>query len=196
VSDPAPASSSGGLLDDAVARWDESVLGVTGRVLDVVTAPAGVLSTAGADVDPTAPETVQLAADLVATMRVSPGCVGLAAPQVGVGARVFCVDVSAHPRTRAHHGTFVLCNAEVVGASRNEKAREGCMSVPDLTGDVKRASRLVVRGRLPGSGEAVEIDAEAFEARALQHEIDHCAGLLFLDRVAGAHAVHPRKTYL
>ena len=54
----------------------------------------------------------------------------------------------------------------------------------------------MVRGRLPGTGEEVEVTAEAFEARALQHEIDHCAGLLFLDRVAGAHAVHPRKTYL
>ena len=79
---------------------------------------------------------------------------------------------------------------------RNEKAREGCMSVPDLTGDVKRATRLTVSGLLPGSGEEVTITTDAFEARALQHEIDHCAGLLFLDRVAGAHAVHPRKTYL
>jgi peptide deformylase len=110
--------------------------------------------------------------------------------------RVFCVDVSEHPKTRDHHGTFVLCNAEVVSGSRNEKAREGCMSVPDLTGDVKRPSRVVVRGRLPGSGEEVEIEAEAFEARALQHEIDHCDGLLFLDRAAGAHAVYARKTYL
>ena len=126
----------------------------------------------------------------------SSGCVGLAAPQVGEGVRVFCVDVSAHPKTRTNHGTFVLCNAEVVASSRNEKAREGCMSVPDLTGDVKRAGRLLVRGQLPGSGEDVEVVAEAFEARALQHEIDHCDGLLFLDRVAGAHAVHPRKTYL
>jgi peptide deformylase len=115
---------------------------------------------------------------------------------VGESAQVFCVDVSEHPRTRAHHGTFVLCNAEVVSASRNEKGREGCMSVPDLTGDVKRASRLVVRGSLPGTGEEVELVAEAFEARALQHEIDHCAGLLFLDRVAGAHAVYARQTYL
>ena len=70
------------------------------------------------------------------------------------------------------------------------------MSVPDLTGDVKRASRLVVRGQEPGTGAEVTIEAEAFEARALQHEIDHCDGLLFLDRVAGAHALHPRKTYL
>ena len=176
--------------------WTELELGLDGRVLEVVRAPADVLSGPGAQVDPTAPEVVRLAADLVATMRVSPGCVGLAAPQVGVSAQVFCVDVSAHPKTREHHGTFVLCNAEVVDSSRNEKAREGCMSVPDLTGDVKRASRVLVRGRLPGSGEEVEVRAEAFEARALQHEIDHCAGLLFLDRVAGAHAVYARQTFL
>ena len=184
------------VTDTAVGRWSETDLTVTGRVLDVVTAPAPVLSTDGATVDPAAPEVVQLAADLVATMRVSPGCVGLAAPQVGVSAKVFAVDVSGHPKTRSHHGTFVLCNAVVVESSRNEKAREGCMSVPDFTGDVKRATRLRVRGQLPGTGEDVEVVAEAFEARALQHEIDHCDGLLFLDRVAGAHAVHPRKTYL
>ena len=183
-------------VDDAVGRWTEHDLPVEGRVLEVVRAPATVLSSMGDAVDPTAPETVQLAADLVATMRVSPGCVGLAAPQVGVGAKVFCVDVTEHPKTRGHHGTFVLCNAVVVESSRNEKAREGCMSVPDLTGDVKRASRIVVRGQLPGTGEQVEVSAEAFEARALQHEIDHCEGLLFLDRVAGAHAIYPRKTYL
>jgi peptide deformylase len=183
-------------VSDRVAAWSEAELGVEGRVRDVVRAPAPVLATAGGRADPTSAETVQLAADLVATMRVSPGCVGLAAPQVGVGVQVFCVDVSAHPRTRGHHGTFVLCNAEVVESSRNEKAREGCMSVPDLTGDVKRAGRVVVRGQLPGTGEEVTLEAAAFEARALQHEIDHCAGLLFLDRAAGAHAIHPRKTYL
>ena len=70
------------------------------------------------------------------------------------------------------------------------------MSVPDLTGDVKRATKITVAGQLPGSGERVMIETDAFEARALQHEIDHCDGMLFLDRVAGAHAVHPRKIYL
>ena len=190
------AESDERLVDDTLGRWTESALGVQGRVLGVVRAPAGVLSTVGAEVDPTATDVVRLAADLVATMRVSPGCVGLAAPQVGVGAQVFCVDVTGHPKTRSHHGTFVLCNAVVVESSRNEKAREGCMSVPDLTGDVKRAARVLVRGALPGTGAHVEVAAEAFEARALQHEIDHCEGLLFLDRVAGAHAIHPRKTYL
>jgi peptide deformylase len=183
-------------VNGLVASWSAEELGMPGRVLSVVRAPEPVLATAAEPVDPADPATVQLAADLVATMRVSPGCVGLAAPQVGAAARVFCVDVSRHPKTRDHHGTFVLCNAEVVESSRNEKAREGCMSVPDFTGDVKRASRVLVEGWLPGTGEQVRVTANAFEARALQHEIDHCEGLLFLDRVAGAHAVHPRKTYL
>lgn len=167
-----------------------------GRILSVVEAPDPVLSGSGPDVDPTAAEVIQLCADLVATMRVSPGCVGLAAPQVGVAAKAFCVDVSEHPKARTKHGVIVLVNAVVIESSRNEKGREGCMSVPDLTGDVKRATRITVSGQIPGTGERVTISTDAFEARALQHEIDHCDGLLFLDRVAGAHALHARKVYL
>jgi peptide deformylase len=167
-----------------------------GRVRPVVRAPATVLSRPAVDVDPADPEVVALAADLLATQRVSPGCVGLAAVQIGVASRVFSLDVTGHPKTRTCHGPLVLCNPAVVEASRWEKGREGCMSVPDLTGDVKRAARLVVRGTLPGSGEEVVLETDAFEARALQHEIDHCDGALFLDRVAGAHAVYARKTYL
>ncbi|GAA2375768.1 peptide deformylase [Dactylosporangium salmoneum] len=169
---------------------------MTGAVRPVVRAPDTVLGTAGEPVDPTDPKILQLAEDLLATMRVSPGCVGLAAPQLGVSAQVFAVDVTGHPKARTTHGAFVLCNARVVEASQWQKGREGCMSVPDLTGDVKRANRLVVAGFAPGGTEEMEIVTDAFEARALQHEIDHCAGLLFLDRVAGAHAVYARKVYL
>ena len=183
-------------MSDALADWKPDVLAVDGKVLPVVTAPASVLSHAGVEVDPEDPEVVQLAADLVATMRVSPGCVGLAAPQVGVGAQVFVVDVTQHPKTAISHGTFVLCNARVVEASRWRPGREGCMSVPDLTGDVKRAGRVVVEAVLPGTGAPVRLITDAFEARAVQHEIDHCLGKLFLDRVAGAHAVYQRKVYL
>jgi peptide deformylase len=167
-----------------------------GRVLEVIHAPNHLLSVSGLPVNPADPVVVQLCADLVATMRVSPGCVGLAAPQVGVSASAFCVDVSAHPKTRTAHGLIVLLNAEIVEASRNEKGREGCMSIPDLTGDVKRATKVTVAGLLPLSGERVLITTDAFEARALQHEIDHCGGTLFLDRVVGAHAVYSRKVYL
>jgi peptide deformylase len=167
-----------------------------GRIREVVQAPDPVLATPGERLDPADPAAVQLAADLVATMRVSPGCVGLAAPQIGVAAQAFCVDVSTHPKTHTRHGLIVLLNAQVLEASRNEKGREGCMSVPDLTGDVKRATRLTICGDLPGTGEQVTLSTDAFEARALQHELDHCAGLLFLDRVAGAHAIFARKLYL
>jgi peptide deformylase len=162
----------------------------------VVVAPAPVLGEKGAEVDPTDPEIVKLADDLLETMRVSPGCVGLAAPQVGVSAQVFAVDVTGHPKAKTCHGPFVLCNARIEEASQWQKGREGCMSVPDLTGDVKRAGRLVVVGAEPSTGEERRIITDAFEARALQHEIDHCAGLLFLDRVAGAHAIYARKVYL
>lgn len=167
-----------------------------GSTLTVVTAPAAVLSTPGVEVDPTDPQVLCLAADLLATQSASPGCVGLAAQQVGIAARLFSVDVSGHPRTVACHGRFVLANAAVLSASRRERGREGCMSVPDFTGDVARARRLVVRGQLPVTGEWVELTTDGFEAVALQHEIDHTDGLLFLDRVAGAHGIHPRQTYL
>jgi peptide deformylase len=162
----------------------------------VLRAPDPVLSAPCEDVDPRDPAVAQLAADLLATQRVSPGCVGLAANQVGIGWRVFSVDVTRHPKSRTTHGEYVLVNARVEEASRKDRAREGCMSVPDLTGDVRRATRLVVRGWLPGTGEEVVVTTDAFEARALQHELDHLDGLLFLDRVAGAHALHARQTYL
>jgi peptide deformylase len=106
------------------------------------------------------------------------------------------VDVTGHPKARTCHGELVLCNAEIVEATRWKVGREGCLSVPDLTGDVKRAGHLVVTGQAPGTGEMVTVTTDAFEARALQHEIDHCAGLLFLDRVAGPHAIFARKVYL
>ena len=165
-----------------------------GSVRPVVRAPAAALNTPAKRADPA--DIAELVADLVATMRASPGCVGLAAVQVGVSIDVFVVDVSGHPKTRICHGPIALCNASVVSASQWRVGREGCLSVPDLTGDVRRAGRLVVAGDAVGTGGRVEISTDAFEARALQHEIDHCGGSLFLDRVAGAHAIYQRRVYL
>lgn len=182
--------------EPGVSERTRTAVGVVGRVRPVVTAPHPVLSRAAEPVDPADPAVVALAADLLATMRASPGCVGVAAPQVGEPVRLFVVDVTGHPRAVTTHGPFALCNAEIVSGTRRRRGREGCLSVPALTGDVMRATRLVVTGAIPGSGERVTLTTDAFEARALQHEIDHCDGLLFLDRVAGAHAVHPRRHYL
>jgi peptide deformylase len=175
--------------------WTVRALGQPGAVRPVVAAPDPVLGRVGAEVDPTAHDVVRLAADLIATMRASPGCVGLAAPQIGVGAQLFALDVTGHPKAQTVHGELVMCNAKTVESNRWRPGREGCMSLPDLTGDVKRATRLVVEGVLPGTGERVRVETDGFEARAVQHEIDHTAGLLFLDRVAGAHAVYRRKVY-
>lgn len=135
-----------------------------------------------------------LARDLVDTMRASPACVGLAANQIGVGLRAFVVDVTGHRKARSCHGEIVLFDPEVLLAHGPVAAREGCMSVPDLTGDVARASTLVVRGLTPEGVERV-LEVDAFEARAVQHELDHLDGFLFLDRVTSADAVFARKVY-
>lgn len=137
----------------------------------------------------------QLAADLIETMQASPACVGLAAPQVGVSSRVIAVDVTNHPKTSTCHGLVVLVDPTVVEASGREVGREGCMSVPDLTANVARATRLVVSGRTP-EGEPKIIATEGFEARAFQHEIDHLDGLLILDRVSSLSTdVFRRRVY-
>jgi peptide deformylase len=136
----------------------------------------------------------ELARDLVDTMRASPACVGLAANQIGVAVRAFAVDVTGHRKARSCPGEFVLFNPEILLAHGPVAAREGCMSVPDLTGDVARATILVVRGVTPDGDERV-LEVDAFEARAVQHEIDHLDGYLFLDRVTSADAVFTRKVY-
>ena len=164
-------------------------------VRDVVRLPSPVLKQRAAEVDPADPSVVALAADLVETMRASPACVGLAANQVGDARRVFCLDVTGHRKAGTCHGLVVLANPVVLDTLGPEVAREGCMSVPDLTGNVARPFRVVVRGYVPGSGEVLTVSADAIEARALLHEIDHLDGLLFLDRVSASHDVFPRRRY-
>jgi peptide deformylase len=163
-------------------------------VRPVLTLPASVLSTPARPVGRVDDAARALARDLFDTMAGSPACVGLAAPQIGAPSRVFVVDVTGHRKARSCHGAFVLFDPEVTAAAEAGTEREGCMSVPDLTGDVERAGRLTVTG-LGLEGERVVLDVDAFEARAVQHELDHLDGLLFIDRVAGPHAVFPRKVY-
>ncbi len=132
-----------------------------------------------------------LAEDLVETMRAHPGCSGLAAPQVGEAVRVAVVDVSGRPTATAGNGLLVLVNPTVVARSESgELGREGCLSLPAILADVRRARRIVVTTDRPG-GEST-IWSLGFEARAVQHELDHLDGLLILDRAASAHAIHLR----
>jgi peptide deformylase len=123
--------------------------------------------------------------DLWETMRVSPGCVGIAAPQVGMASRIVVVDVSAHRRggQEANHGLLVLVNPEILAMGGKQLVREGCMSVPDYTANVQRAQWVLVDA-LDREGKQVILEAIGFEAVAIQHEVDHLDGYLFLDRVS------------
>lgn len=131
---------------------------------------------------PRSDEVARVAEDLVDTMRAHPGCVGLAAPQIGAPVRMVVVDVSGHPRAESDHGLLVVADPVVVAAEGAEVAREGCLSIPDLTANVRRATTITVTGRDP-DGRPVHVESRGFEARCLLHEIDHLDGILFLDRV-------------
>ncbi|MDP9248216.1 MAG: peptide deformylase [Candidatus Dormibacteraeota bacterium] len=124
--------------------------------------------------------------DLVDTMRSLERCVGLAAPQIGEPVRVAVVDVRSHPAAQAHNGLLVLINPVVTAASGQELGREGCQSLPGITADVTRSRRLTLLSELQ------EIWSAGFEARAVQHELDHLDGVLILDRVASVAAIHVR----
>jgi peptide deformylase len=151
-------------------------------VRDVLVHPDPRLKQVAARIEPG--ETARrVADDLVDTMRGGPRCVGVAAPQIGELVRIVVVDCSTHPKATRHHGLLRLVNPVVVEQSGSEIGREGCLSIPEITANVRRATAVVVEATDP-DGEALRIEAEGFEARALQHEIDHLSGVLILDRVA------------
>lgn len=165
-------------------------------VRTVVRYPARVLKGIAGPVGAIGPRERQLADDLVETMYDSPGCVGLAAPQLGVPSRAFALDVSVMRKPPAgNHGLVVLFDPELVLTEGSDRKREGCMSVPDFTCDVRRAASIVVRGTTP-DGDIRVVEASGFEARAFQHELDHLDGRLILDRVASSRTdVFARKRY-
>jgi peptide deformylase len=141
-------------------------------------------------------EAARVAGDLLDTMRSFPGCVGIAAPQIDELVRLVAVDVSEHPKAPpSANGELVLVDPFVTRAEGAKIAREGCLSIPHLTANVRRATDIAVTARTP-HGAALEVESEGFEARCLLHEIDHLDGLLFLDRVDSlATDVFRRKTY-
>ncbi|MBE0503647.1 MAG: peptide deformylase [Desulfuromonadales bacterium] len=122
--------------------------------------------------------------NLVDTMLASGHSVGVAAPQIGDLRRVAVVDVSRSKLGRDnHHGLLTMINPEIISRSGQKVMREGCMSVPDYTGNVTRSEEIVVEFRDRDGSERV-IHATGFEAVAIQHELDHLDGFLFLDRVS------------
>jgi peptide deformylase len=134
-----------------------------------------------AEVDESAVSVVQ---DLVDTMVDAGHSVGVAAPQIGELCRVLVVDVSKSKLGKDNnHGLLEMINPEIIEKSGSTMMREGCMSVPDYTGNVTRAEHIVIEFT-DRVGQLRVIEASGFEAVAIQHELDHLDGLLFLDRVS------------
>ncbi|AMV71449.1 peptide deformylase [Desulfuromonas carbonis] len=130
------------------------------------------------------PSVDALVQDLIDTMVAAGHSVGVAATQIGDGRRVVVVDVSHSKLGReCNHGLLAMINPEVLEGEGQQSMREGCMSVPDYTGNVTRAESIVVQF-LDRDGQERVIRASGFEAVAIQHEIDHLDGYLFLDRVS------------
>ena len=124
------------------------------------------------------------AQDLLDTMDAGPPrTVGIAAPQIGVLSRLAIVDTSRNPKHPGGHGLLVLVNPRVAAQAGEQFFREGCLSLPDYTANIRRFQSVTVEA-LGLDGAVVVVEAEGFEAVVLQHEIDHLDGLLFLDRVA------------
>jgi peptide deformylase len=127
----------------------------------------------------------QLLKDLVDTMIDAGHSVGIAAPQIGDTRRAVVVDVSSSKpgKKQKNHGLLQMINPEIIEKEGSQIVREGCMSVPDYTGNVTRAERIVVQF-LNQDNQLQVIRTEGFEAIAIQHELDHLDGFLFLDRVS------------
>lgn len=140
-------------------------------VLRQKASPIGAISSAEKD----------LADSMLTTLYAIPNGVGLAAPQVGVLKRLVVIDVN---REDLDSKPLVLINPEIQSLEGEVVDEEACLSIPDVTADVKRAEKVVVSA-LNSGGEQFSIEGEGFFARVLQHEIDHLDGVLFIDHVGG-----------
>ncbi len=163
-------------------------------VLDILTWPDPRLKQQSESVVQFDAALAQFLSDLEQTMRAGPGGVGIAAPQVGRFQRIAVVDVS-EKRGVTNHGRLILINPEITAWEGYAVGREGCLSVPDYTGNVIRATSIELEALDP-EGSTRRYQLEGFEARAVQHEIDHLDGLLFLDRlVSRRNDLFRRKVY-
>ncbi len=129
------------------------------------------------------------------TRQSGPGAVGIAAPQVNMFKRVVIVDVSNMRKPVENHGHMIMVNPEITEWDGMAMGREGCLSVPDFTGNVIRAESIKLNF-MDETGQQHEIETSGFEARAIQHEMDHLDGLLFLDRLVSRRSdLFKRKNY-
>ena len=165
-------------------------------ILEIAKYPAPVLRAKGKKITEITDEIRTLAADMIETMNDARG-VGLAAQQVSVPLQLMVLDVTKsedRPSTMAIDGKpadldewmpMVLLNPQLVLSKEREVGIEGCLSFPELTGDIDRAAAVTATGQLL-DGRKITFQATGLLARALQHEADHLNGILFVDRMNSA----------
>ena len=141
--------------------------------------PDPVLKARATEIETIDGRVIRLAEEMAETMYAAPG-VGLAAPQVGVSERLIVVDVK-NPAGKKE--LITLINPEIIEMEGRVVDEEGCLSLPGITENVARAERVLVRGHDLNEQQR-EIEAEGLLAVALQHEIDHIEGILFIDRIS------------
>ena len=152
-------------------------------VRKIITYPDPILRRKSVEVKDINQDVRRIVKDLIDTMNYYEHSVGISAPQIGENLRIICVDVSRSPHyKKKNHGLLVLINPVIVCENGEKVVREGCLSVPDFVGYVKRRRFITVKGITPQE-EEVEIEAKHLEAVVIQHEIDHLDGILFIDRV-------------
>ncbi len=149
------------------------------RVHPIVKYPDPVLSEKGAPVTEFGPKLAQFIEEMWASMYAAHG-IGLAAPQIGVSKRITVIDVSFKERPDER---LVLINPEIIRREGKQFEEEGCLSLPEIREKVQRAARVKVRAQ-DVNGEFFEAEGDELLARAMQHEIDHLDGVLFIDRIS------------
>jgi peptide deformylase len=164
-------------------------------ILEILTLPDPRLKQVAMEVERFDDELRSFIDSLEQTRQQGPAAVGIAAPQVGRLQRIVVLDCSATRKPQPNHGRLMLVNPEITDWDGFELGREGCLSVPDYTGNVIRAERIKLKAQDP-YGEPLEFEMEGYEARALQHEVDHLDGILFIDRLVSRRTdLFQRKVY-
>jgi peptide deformylase len=149
------------------------------KVYPIVKYPAAVLAQVGEKVTEFGPELATLVEDMFDSMYVAQG-IGLAAPQIGIGKRITVIDVGFKEKPEDR---LVLINPEILESKGRDTSEEGCLSLPDIREKVQRPAWVKVRAQKV-SGEFFEVEGDDLFGRAMQHEIDHLNGVLFIDRLS------------
>ncbi|MBZ4643967.1 MAG: peptide deformylase [Deferribacteres bacterium] len=151
-------------------------------IREVLTYPNPILKKISEEVSEITADVKETITDLMDTMDSTSHSVGIAAPQIGKLYRIIAIDASKNKKCTNHHGKMIMINPEILKWEGMLQFREGCMSLPDYTGNVNRARKILVQFQDENLNTRA-IEAEEFEAVLIQHEIDHLDGVLFIDRI-------------